>query len=78
MVLMVLADLWKGEHLNWEVGLGSSLIWISLGRMMLPASIKADTLPETKPASLYLKMDAWKTSVLSFWGNLAAYFQGQP
>ena len=34
---------------------------------------KEDTLPETKPASLPLKIDGWKT-ILSFW--VSAYFQG--
>ncbi len=37
-------------------------------------TISQDTLPETKPTSLYLKMDAWKTS-LSFW--VSAYFQAR-
>ena len=30
------------------------------------------TAPETKPASLHLKMDGWKT-IVSFWGNFGLF-----
>ena len=35
----------------------------------------SNPLPETKPASLHLKMDAWNT-ILYFLGVETAYFQG--
>ena len=59
-------------HSIWQVELDSFIIFCSMGLTYLPTFIYHKfTLPETN--SLPLKMDGWKTSFVSFWGNFGLF-----
>ena len=52
-----------------DLGGKNSYFWKHPCVKVAPKRKKNGTLPETKPASLHLKMDGWKT-IVSFWDGL--------